>query len=336
MFNSPEFIYFVILIAFIFDFLNGLHDASNSIATIVATKVLKPLPAVMWAAFFNMIAFLFFKLNVANTISAGLLTPNIITPYLIFCALIGSISWNLITWYFGLPSSSSHALIGGLIGSAIVSGGWNALNWNGLWPTLVALVVSPVLGLLISAILVKFLRKFLLPESTNEQTSYWGRISQFIASAFLSLGHGGNDAQKTMGLISILLFSGDLIGNTFYVPLWVILSCNLVMGLGTLCGGWRIIETMGEKITPLTTVSGGCATTGAAFTLLLANELGVPISTTHTVTGAIIGSSFFQGRKNIYWSTVYRIVWSWLLTIPFSAILSGVTMFIGGMINASL
>jgi PiT family inorganic phosphate transporter len=328
MINTPEFVYFVVFVAFAFDFLNGLHDAPNSIATIVVTKALKPLPAVLWAAFFNFIAFLFFKLNVANTVGAELILPSVVTPYLLFCALLGSITWNLITWYFGLPSSSSHALIGGLVGAALVSAGWGALNWTGLLPVLIALVMSPTLGLGVSTLLVKLLSKPLSAENPSQRVLYWSKAAQFIGAACLSLGHGGNDAQKTMGIIAVLLFSGGLLGDHFYVPFWVMMSCNLVMGLGTLCGGWRIIHTMGEKITPLTPFSGSCAAAGAAATLLAANEFGLPISTTHTVTGSIIGSGLSKGWTNIQWSTVYQILWSWLLTIPLSAFIAGGIMYI--------
>jgi inorganic phosphate transporter, PiT family len=336
MINAPEFIYFVVFIAFLFDFLNGLHDAPNSIVTIVVTRVLKPFPAVLWAAFFNFIAFLFFKLNVANTIGAGLIIPNVVTPYLLFCALFGSINWNLITWYFGLPSSSSHALIGGIVGATLATAGWSALNFQGLLPVLLALIISPTLGLVTSIILIrvtKFLNKKLTHETIDIENASWVKITQFIASAFLSLGHGGNDAQKTMGLIAVLLYSGGLLGDTFYIPFWVVMSCNLVMGLGTLFGGWRIVHTMGEKITSLTPLTGSCVAASAAMTLLTANECGLPISTTHTVTGAIIGSGLSKGRQHIYWSTVYQIIWSWLLTIPCAACLAGGTMYAGQLLQ---
>jgi PiT family inorganic phosphate transporter len=286
----------------------------------------------MWAAFFNFISFLFFKLNVANMIGSGLILQSTVTPYLIFCALIGSISWNLITWYFGLPSSSSHALIGGLVGAACVSAGWSALNLKGLTPVLFGLVVSPSVGLILSSLLIKVLRKISPYEETNPTIAYWAKVSQFIAGAFLSLGHGGNDAQKTMGLIAVLLFSGGLLGDTFYVPPWVVISCNLVIGLGTLCGGWRIIHTMGEKITSLTPLSGSCVATSAAAILLTANEFGLPISTTHTVTGAIIGSGISKGPQYIQWPTVYQILWSWVLTIPCSALVAGTIMYISFII----
>lgn len=325
MLSTLTFVYFVVFLAFIFDFINGLHDAANSVATIVATRVLKPLHAVIWAAFFNGIAFLFFKLNVANTIGSGLVEPSIVTPYLVFAALSGAIGWNLLTWYFGMPSSSSHALIGGLMGATMVAGGWHALNWQGLLPVLLALIVSPTLGLAVSISLVK-ISNFMLKGVQTETITRWARRAQFIGSAFLSLGHGGNDAQKTMGIIAVLLFSAGLSGDNFHVPFWVVISCNLVMGLGTLLGGWRIIYTMGEKITMLTPLSGSCAATGAAVTLLTANHLGVPVSTTHTVTGAIVGTGMSKGWSGIHWPTVYQILWAWLLTIPSSALLAASIM----------
>jgi inorganic phosphate transporter, PiT family len=325
MINTLGFVYFVVFLAFIFDFINGIHDAANSVATIVATRMLKPLSAVLWAAFFNGIAFLFFKLNVANTIGSGLVLPGVVTPYLVFSALTGAIGWNLLTWYFALPSSSSHALIGGLIGSAFITAGWQALNWQGLLPVLFALVLSPILGLLMSMVLLKLV-SFVLPDSADVRLIRWTRRVQFIAAAFLSLGHGGNDAQKTMGIIAVLLFSAGLLGENFHVPFWLVISCNLVMGLGTLLGGWRIIYTMGEKITLLTPLSGSCASTGAAVTLLAANQLGVPVSTTHTVTGAIVGTGISKGWSGIYWPTVYQILWAWLLTIPSAAVIAASVM----------
>jgi PiT family inorganic phosphate transporter len=215
-----------------------------------------------------------------------------------------------------------------LVGAALVSAGWGALNWTGLLPVLIALVMSPTLGLGVSTLLVKLLSKPLSAENPSQRVLYWSKAAQFIGAACLSLGHGGNDAQKTMGIIAVLLFSGGLLGDHFYVPFWVMMSCNLVMGLGTLCGGWRIIHTMGEKITPLTPFSGSCAAAGAAATLLAANEFGLPISTTHTVTGSIIGSGLSKGWTNIQWSTVYQILWSWLLTIPLSAFIAGGIMYI--------
>jgi PiT family inorganic phosphate transporter len=328
MTSTLVFIYFVIVLAFIFDFINGFHDAANSIAIMVATKVLKPLTAVLWAAFFNFIAFLFFHLSVATTIGSGLIEPHIITPYVLFAALMGAIIWNLLTWYFGLPSSSSHGLIGGLVGAAIVAGGWHVLNWHGLLPVLIAIVVSPLLGLSISWLLIKLTNVF-LKDINSDRTQRWAKRAQFLAGALLSLGHGGNDAQKTMGIIAVLLFSTGLLNGHFYVPFWVIISCNFVMGLGTLIGGWRIVHTLGNKITQLTPLSGGCAATGAALTLFVATDLGIPVSTTHTVTGAILGVGSTNGWLNTHWPTIRRIMWAWALTIPAAGLVASFVMVIG-------
>lgn len=328
MISTLVFIYIVIVLAFIFDFINGFHDAANSIAIMVATKVLKPFTAVLWAAFFNFIAFLFFHLSVANTIGSGLIEPHIITPYILFAALIGAIIWNLLTWYFGLPSSSSHGLIGGLVGAALVAGGWQVLNWHGLLPVLIAIVLSPVLGLSISWLLIK-ISHVLLKDINSDKAQRWAKRAQFVAGALLSLGHGGNDAQKTMGIIAVLLFSTGLLNGHFYVPFWVVVSCNFVMGLGTLIGGWRIVHTLGNKITQLTPLSGGCAATGAALTLFVATDLGIPVSTTHTVTGAILGVGTTNGWINTHWPIVRRIMWAWVLTIPAAGLVASFVMVIG-------
>jgi inorganic phosphate transporter, PiT family len=328
MTSTLIFIYFVVVLAFIFDFINGFHDAANSIAIMVATKVLKPLTAVLWAAFFNFIAFLFFHLNVATTIGSGLIEPHIITPYVLFAALTGAIIWNLFTWYFGLPSSSSHGLIGGLVGAGLVTGGWHVLNWHGLLPVLIAIILSPLLGLSISCFLIKFMQ-FFLKDVNSDKALDWAKRAQFVAGALLSLGHGGNDAQKTMGIIAVLLFSTGLLNGHFYVPFWVIISCNFVMGLGTLIGGWRIVHTLGHKITQLTPLSGGCAATGAALTLFAATDLGIPVSTTHTVTGAILGVGSTNGWLNAHWSTIRRIIWAWILTIPAAGLVASFVMILG-------
>lgn len=322
------FIYFVIFLAFAFDFINGFHDAANSTATIVSTGVLKPAWAVLWAAFFNFIAFLFFHLTVANTIGTGLVSPSIVDTYLVFSALTGAIIWNLITWYFGLPSSSSHALIGGLVGAALVRGGASVLEFSGLFKVIAAIVLSPVLGMLLGLILMKVVKIF-IPQPKSESSLRWfGRI-EFVTAALLSLGHGGNDAQKTMGIIAVLLFSAHLIGPTFHVPHWVVIGCNLVMALGTLAGGWRIIHTLGKKITHLNTMSGCCAESGAAITLFVANILGIPVSTTHTITGAITGVGVFNSLLAIRWYVVNRIIWAWILTIPASGLIAGTLMWFG-------
>jgi len=324
MATNLTFIFFVIALAFAFDFINGFHDAANSIATIVATGVLKPLPAVIWAAFFNFIAFLFFKLKVATTIGVGLVAPTLIDPYFIFAALSGAVIWNLVTWYFGLPSSSSHALIGGLVGAAITKGGTTVLNYMGVMKVVVSIVLSPILGFILGFILMSF---------ANHVTANWTKIAvqrwfghiQFISAALLSLGHGGNDAQKTMGIIAVLLFSAHLLNGHFYVPLWVIISCNLIIALGTLAGGWRIIHTLGHQITKLNPMRGSCAETGAALTLFLATDLGIPVSTTHTITGAITG----VGVRNVQWAVVRRIVWAWIFTLPAAAIIAGGIIWLG-------
>lgn len=323
MATSLSFILFVVALAFIFDFINGFHDAANSIATIVATGLLKPLTAVIWAAFFNFIAFLFFKLQVASTIGTGLIEPFIVDPYLIFAAISGAIFWNLVTWYFGLPSSSSHALIGGLIGAALVKGGVASLHFSGINKVVIAIVLSPVLGLLLGWLFMVVAEK--ITKNWPSQTiKRWFSYIQLASAAMLSLGHGGNDAQKTMGIIAVLLFSAHLLNGHFYVPLWVVISCNLVMGLGTLAGGWRIIHTLGHKITPLTRLGGSCAQTGAAITLFVATDLGIPVSTTHTITGAITG----VGIHNVQWSVIRRIVWAWLLTMPAAGIIAALIMFV--------
>lgn len=335
MTSTLVFIYFVIVLAFIFDFINGFHDAANSIAIMVATKVLKPLTAVLWAAFFNFIAFLFFHLSVATTIGSGLIEPHIVTPYVLFAALTGAIIWNLLTWYFGLPSSSSHGLIGGLVGAALVAGGWHVLNWHGLLPVLIAIVLSPLLGLSISWLLIK-LTHFFLKDVDSNKTQRWAKRAQFVAGALLSLGHGGNDAQKTMGIIAVLLFSTGLLNGHFYVPFWVIISCNFVMGLGTLIGGWRIVHTLGNKITQLTPLSGGCAATGAALTLFVATDLGIPVSTTHTVTGAILGVGSTNGWLNTHWPTIRRIMWAWILTIPAAGLVASFVMILATPLKMGL
>lgn len=305
-----------IVLALIFDFLNGFHDAANSIATIVSTRGLKPQTAVAWAAFFNFIAFLFFGLHVANTIGTGLIDTSIVTVDLIFSALIGAILWNIITWFFGLPSSSSHALIGGLLGAAIAKAGSTApLKCAGIVKVLIAIVISPMLGLLMGLGLI-FLMYRLLHRFNPTKINNCFRKLQFFSSAFISMSHGGNDAQKTMGIIAILLFSSGMIGDTFYVPLWVIVACNFVMALGTFFGGWRIVKTMGMKITKLKPVSGFCSDTASALTLSLATVLGIPVSTTHTITGAIVGVGSINGASAVRWGVAKNIVWAWILTIP--------------------
>jgi PiT family inorganic phosphate transporter len=282
-------------VALFFDFLNGLHDAANSIATIVSTRVLRPQYAVLWAAFFNFIAFLFFGLHVAETLGTGIVDANIVTPGVIFAALAGAIAWNIITWLAGIPSSSSHALIGGLLGAGIAKAGLDAVVWTGVLTTTSAIVLSPLTGFLLALVLVLIV-SWLFVRQTPFAVDRSFRVLQFISASLYSLGHGGNDAQKTMGIIAVLLYSQGMLGDTFYVPLWVVLTCQAVLALGTLFGGWRIVHTMGSKITRLNPMQGFCAETGGALTLFGATWLGIPVSTTHTITGAIIG----VGRPAVY------------------------------------
>lgn len=316
-----------IILAFIFDFLNGFHDAANSIATIVSTRVLKPHHAVIWAAFFNFVAFLFFGLKVASTMGTGLIDPSIVNANMIFAALVGAVVWNIITWYFGIPSSSSHALIGGLLGAGIAKAGFAPLKFPGIFKVLAAIVISPLLGS-IFGLLLMFIVARVFFKFTPHRLDVWFRKLQFISSAFISLGHGANDAQKTMGIIAILLFSGGFLGDKFYVPWWVIVSCNFVIALGTFFGGWRIVKTMGMKITKLKPVSGFCAESASAITLFLATDLGIPVSTTHTITGAIVGVGSLNGAGSVRWIVARRIVWAWILTIPAAGLVAAGVWFL--------
>jgi PiT family inorganic phosphate transporter len=316
-----------IIFALLFDFLNGFHDAANSIATIVSTRVLKPQQAVIWAAFFNFIAFLFFGLHVAGTIGTGLIDPAIVNVNMVLAALIGAIFWNVFTWYFGIPSSSSHALIGGLLGAGIAKAGLAPLKWAGIFKVLIAIVISPLLGLVIGLLLMFIIARIFF-NFTPYRIDTWFRKLQFISAAFISLGHGGNDAQKTMGIIAILLFSSGMLGSKFYVPLWVIISCNFVIALGTFFGGWRIVKTMGMKITKLKPVSGFCAETASALTLFLATALGVPVSTTHTITGAIMGVGSLNRTSAVRWGIARNIVLAWIFTIPAAGLVSAATWYL--------
>lgn len=317
----------VIAVALIFDFMNGFHDAANSIATIVSTRVLKPQWAVVWAAFFNFIAFLLFELNVANTIGKGIIDPSIIDPWVILAALVGAIVWNVITWYYGIPSSSSHALIGGLGGAAIAKAGASALNTGGFLKIGASIVLSPVLGFILASIMMTIVT-LLFFKSTPGKVSRWGRRIQLVSASLYSLGHGGNDAQKTMGIIAVLLFTSGMLGDTFHVPLWIVLSCHSAMALGTLMGGWRIVKTLGLRITKLKPIGGVCAETGGALTLFFATSLGIPVSTTHTITGAIMGVGAMTKFSAVRWGVAGRIVWAWAITIPASACVAGVTWWV--------
>jgi PiT family inorganic phosphate transporter len=311
----------LIVVALAFDFLNGLHDAANSIATIVSTRVLPPQYAVAWAAFFNFIAFLFFGLHVANTIGKGLIDPTVITDGVIFGALMGAISWNVITWLLGIPSSSSHALIGGLIGAGVAHAGFDSVIWGGFTKTAVAIVGSPLIGFLLAMILVLIVT-WLFVRATPIFGDRIFRSLQFVSASLYSLGHGGNDAQKTMGIIMALLISRGMMDAKSDVPLWVVLACQAAMGLGTLMGGWRIVHTMGSKITRLTPMQGFCAETGGAITLFGATALGIPVSTTHTITGAIIGVGASRRASAVRWGVAKNIVIAWVITIPAAATLS--------------
>ena len=316
-------IIFLVALALFFDFLNGFHDAANSIATIVATRVLSPKYAVMWAAFFNFIAFAFFGLHVAGTIGKGIVDIAQVDSYVIFGTLMGACSWNIITWYFGIPSSSSHALVGGLIGSALVKAGPTALVMKGIIKTLIFIVVSPVVGMLLGLIFGVIIYN-LASRSTPSKVDHLFRKGQLISAAAYSLGHGGNDAQKTMGIIAGLLFSAGYLGAEFHVPLWIVLSCHGAIALGTMSGGWRIVKTMGNKLSKLRPVDGFCAELGASVVLFGASAIGVPISTTHTITGAIVGVGTLKGVRAVKWGVAGNIVWAWIITIPAAALVSAV------------
>jgi PiT family inorganic phosphate transporter len=311
----------LIFVALAFDFLNGLHDAANSIATIVSTRVLRPQYAVAWAAFFNFIAFLFFGLHVAETLGTGIIDPGVVDPQVIFAALMGAIVWNLLTWWLGIPSSSSHALIGGLVGGGLAKAGFSALVWTGLSKTLAAIVLSPLVGFLLALVLVAIV-SWLSVRSTPFVVDRAFRVLQFVSASLYSLGHGANDAQKTMGIIAVLLFSQGYLGSQFYVPFWVVITCQAMMGLGTLMGGWRIVKTMGSRITRLTPMQGFCAETGGAATLFAATALGVPVSTTHTITGAIVGVGAARRVSAVRWNIASSIVVAWIITIPASAFIA--------------
>ena len=314
-------------VALVFDFMNGLHDAANSIATVVSTRVLKPTTAVIWAAFFNFIAFAVFGLHVANTIGTGIVDAGIIDAHVIFGALTGAIVWNVVTWGLGLPSSSSHALIGGLAGAGIAKGGLGAVVYGGLGKTAAGIVLSPLLGFVLAQLIVVTVQ-WLNVRSTPFAVDRRFRILQLASASLYSLGHGGNDAQKTMGIIAVLLFSQGMLGGEFHVPFWVVISCQLAMALGTLMGGWRIVHTMGSRITHLKPIQGFCAETGGAITLFLATGLGVPVSTTHTITGAIVGVGAARRTAAVRWHVAQRIVVAWIVTLPAAALMGAAVYWI--------
>jgi len=309
----------LVALAILFDFMNGFHDAANSIATVVSTGVLKPTQAVVFAAFFNFVAIFVFHLSVAATIGKGIVQPGIVDTHVIFGALVGAIVWNLITWYYGIPSSSSHALIGGIVGAVIAKAGAGSLIASGIWKTIAFIFVSPVLGFLLGSIMMVAVA-WLFRRTTPGRVDKWFRRLQLVSAGAYSLGHGGNDAQKTIGIIWLLLLSTGYVSATdASPPTWVIVSCYAAIGLGTMFGGWRIVKTMGQKITKLKPVGGFCAETGGAMTLFIATAMGVPVSTTHTITGAIVGVGSTQRMSAVRWGVAGNIVWAWVLTIPASA-----------------
>ncbi|MCC2637802.1 MAG: putative phosphate transporter [Moraxellaceae bacterium] len=329
---------FLVFLALAFDFMNGFHDAANSIATVVSTGVLKPQHAVAFAAFFNFVAFFVFPLKVAAMIGKGTIDPSIIDHYVIFGALVGAISWNIITWYYGLPSSSSHALIGGLVGAAVAKAGSGSLLWSGLGKTLAFILISPMMGFLLGSILMLVVGWIFFRFSQRRVDKYFRR-AQLVSAALYSLGHGGNDAQKTAGIIWMLLMAATLSSpgmlphwmeaHPDHLPSWIVIACYVTISLGTMFGGWRIVKTMGQKITKLKPVGGFCAETGGAMTLFLATAMGVPVSTTHTITGAIVGVGATRRVSAVRWGIAGGIVWAWVLTIPASALMAALAWAIG-------
>jgi PiT family inorganic phosphate transporter len=320
----------LIAIALAFDFMNGFHDAANSIATVVSTGVLKPYQAVMWAAFFNFVAIMIFHLKVATTVGKGIVDPAVVDSHLIFGALIGAISWNVITWYYGLPSSSSHALIGGLVGSTMAKAGTGPLLAPGIIKTASFIVVAPLLGMLLSGIIIVAL-SWICRRRTQRQTDRWFRKLQLVSSAMYSIGHGSNDAQKTMGIIWLLLISANLTSPD-HLPNWVVISCYVTIAFGTLFGGWRIVKTMGQRITKLKPIGGFAAETGGAISLFMATYFGIPVSTTHTITGSIIGVGSAQRVRAVRWGVAGNIIAAWVVTIPASALIAAAAWWLGWQI----
>ena len=317
----------LVVVALVFDFLNGFHDAANSIATVVSTRVLKPYPAVMWAAFFNFAALFVFHLKVATTVGQGIIDASVVDHNIVFGALVCAIAWNIITWYYGLPSSSSHALIGGLIGAAVAKSGFWALQSAGIYKTLLFIVVSPALGFLLAGLMMVAV-SWICRRTTPAKVDRWFRRLQLLSAAAYSLGHGGNDAQKTMGIILMLLIAAGLSGPQDPIPMWVVICCYVAISLGTLFGGWRIVRTMGQKITKLKPVGGFCAESGGAMTLFLATGLGIPGSTTHTITGSIVGVGSTQSAAAVRWGVAGNIVLAWILTIPCAATMAAIAWWV--------
>ena len=318
----------LVLVALAFDFMNGFHDAANSIATVVSTRVLKPYQAVMLAAAFNFIALFVFHLSVATTIGRGIIDQGVVDHYLVFGALTGAIIWNIITWYYGIPSSSSHALIGGLVGAAVAKAGVWSLLPAGILKTVAFILISPMVGMLFGALLMLTV-SWVFVRSTPSKVDRWFRRLQLISASLYSLGHGGNDAQKTAGIIWMLLIAGGYLGGQDPIPYWVVFACYITIALGTAFGGWRIVKTMGQRITKLKPVGGFCAETGGAAMLFIATGLGIPVSTTHTITGAIVGVGAAQNVSAVRWGIAGNILWAWVLTIPCSAFMAGLAWWLG-------
>ena len=318
----------LVVLALAFDFMNGFHDAANSIATVVSTGVLKPAQAVLFAAFFNVVAIFIFHLSVAATVGKGIVQPGIVDTHVVFGALLGAVSWNVITWYYGIPSSSSHALIGGIVGAVMAKAGAGALISAGIMKTVLFIFVSPVLGFLLGSLMMVLVAN-LFKRSRPSKVDKWFRRLQLVSAGAYSLGHGGNDAQKTIGIIWMLLVATGYVSATdASPPTWTIVSCYMAIGLGTMFGGWRIVKTMGQRITKLKPVGGFCAETGGALTLFLATALGIPVSTTHTITGAIVGVGSTQRASAVRWGVAGNIVWAWVLTIPASAFVASIAYWI--------
>ncbi|WVH09624.1 MAG: Putative low-affinity inorganic phosphate transporter [Fluviibacter phosphoraccumulans EoVTN8] len=318
----------LVIVALLFDFMNGFHDAANSIATIVSTRVLKPHQAVIWAAAFNFLAYFLFELKVAGTIGKGTIDPSIVDHYLIFGALIGAIVWNVITWYYGIPSSSSHALVGGLVGAAVAKAGFGSLISAGVLKIIAFIFIAPFLGFTIGSLMMVIVSWLCRNMSPSKVDKHFRRL-QLVSAAGYSLGHGGNDAQKTIGIIWMLLIAAGVFKSGEHVPAWVVLSCYTAMGLGTMFGGWRIVKTMGNRITKLNQARGFCANSAGAMTLFFATALGIPVSTTHTITGAIAGVGSTRGARRVRWGVAGNIVWAWILAIPCSALIAAAAWWLG-------
>lgn len=325
--SPAHFVLIIIVVALIFDFINGFHDAANSIATVVSTRVLRPHQAVLMAAFFNFAAAFFIEPHVAKTIGTGIINPVIVDNWFILSALSGAIIWNLLTWWLSLPSSSSHALIGGLIGAGLVKGGTDVMVWAGIIKTAAFIFLSPMIGLILGLTTMIIVLNLFRKSNVSKTTSIFKKL-QIVSAATYSISHGMNDAQKTMGIIAILLFNNNFLGKVFYVPFWVEILCYLILALGTMAGGWRIVKTMGMKITKLQPIGGFCAETAAAISIIGASVAGIPVSTTHTITGAIMGVGSTKRLTAVHWGVAGKIVWAWILTIPITAVLSAIIYWI--------